>query len=208
MSSGATGSALDHNSPGFPLNFLSHLATTFTPESEVHQGITKEGLNFLNENVVNKINTGHEFADFISKNQDDPTFHFDSCTFDGATANIKNRYGNILELIQKGDLNSQRGAYEQFGEILHTAVDFYSHSNWVELQKAGYVPKGKLIDDRKDYWKILHGNDMISGTNKPVKVIEGTVDDPSLTRTTSPNYDSHIVYVNKGEMVGLISSVS
>ena len=121
MSSGATGSALDHNSPGFPLNFLSHLATTFTPESEVHQGITKEGLNFLNENVVNKINTGHEFADFISKNQDDPTFHFDSCTFDGATANIKNRYGNILELIQKGDLNSQRGAYEQFGEILHTA---------------------------------------------------------------------------------------
>ena len=53
-------------------------------------------------------------------------------------------------------------AYEKFGEILHTAADFYSHSNWVELMNAGYVPSDKLIDDGRGYWTVLHNGDLIS----------------------------------------------
>src|SRR5436853_7319497 len=117
-----------------------------------HQEITSEALYFLKDDVVEKINRGHEYADFISAHQFDSTYHFDSCTFDDATKAINDHYAVILSSLRsngnQGTLANyffeESSAEAQFGIVLHAAQDFYSHTNWVELQAAGWLPGGLL----------------------------------------------------------------
>jgi len=186
------------------LGAAAYFVSNDIPKYFVHQGITESGLSFLRQDVIDKINTGHEWADFPSDNQNNPDYHFDSCTFDGATSNINKIYAHVASQIKSSDLTSTRGAYEQFGEIMHTAADFYSHSNWVELQTLGenYVSKNKIVDDGLSYWTELHNGDLVKGTK--IKVVEGTSPDSSLSRPK----DGHIVLVNNGEFAGLISGVA
>ncbi len=42
---------------------------------------------------------------------------------------------------------------ENFGKILHAAQDFYAHSNWIDLIRAGYVDTGSLIETGLSYWQ-------------------------------------------------------
>src|SRR5574339_612120 len=204
----------------------------------IHQEITSNALSFLKDDVLKKINFGHEIADFPFEKQDDPFYHFDSCEFLGSSDRIKKQYVNTVDLITKRDPkfleynkntapplerfeffredfnrdNLPDGAFEKFGEILHTVQDFYTHTNWVELEQAGdeleksgkprYIPKGKLVnEDVTTNWKVISPGEIIDGTN--VKVIEG-FSDPGLKR---PN-NGHIVVIEGENNAGLISGVA
>ena len=101
--------------------------------------------------------------------------------FDGSTSHINQLYNKILA----EDLTQPQSRID-FGEILHTAQDFYAHSNWIELQNAGFISKSKIVDDGLDIWRILNPNDIITGTN--VVVIEN----PILQALSRP-MNSHIV---------------
>jgi Heterokaryon incompatibility protein Het-C len=74
--------------------------------------------------------------------------HFDNCDFDSAIAYIDSLYaeaGTHVEAAQaaeaKGDKPgteaAARKAFFALGQALHGVQDFYAHSNYVELSKAG-----------------------------------------------------------------------
>lgn len=50
-----------------------------------------------------------------------------------------------------------------FGNILHAGIDFYAHSNWVELGRTD------LIDDGNDKWTLLQPFNLVKG----VYIIQG-----------------------------------
>ena len=58
-------------------------------------------------------------------------WHFDDCEFDGAVEFINDRYDGSAERTRAN--RSAFGATDQFGNLLHTVMDFYAHSNWVEM---------------------------------------------------------------------------
>ena len=137
-----------------------------------------------------------------------PRFISIDANFVESTANINNHYDTVLKLLDSNidaltpRAPSQLEGARMFGEILHTSQDFYSHSNWVELQNAGLVSKQQIVDDGLNKSIILSPNTAVKNTK--VVVIEGskpnpTAPDASLTR---PN-DGHIVF--KGQTPALIS---
>ncbi|CAF1348949.1 unnamed protein product [Rotaria sordida] len=58
--------------------------------------------------------------------------HFDSESFIGGSKLIMKRYQSTLDAILKAD-NYDQGR-KTFGEMLHTIQDFYSHTNFIELE--------------------------------------------------------------------------
>ena len=199
---------------------LAHLA--MDPTEVTHQQITEKALPFLKQRILNEINFGHEIMDFMTglpsifgttnnpldlllglttscSNQFIPGNHFDDCSFQESTTNIRNRYNFILSSPASTDSNK---ALNTFGMILHTAQDFYSHSNWVEMQNAGLVVKNSLIDDTLQNWKVLKPYDPLNipgGRN--VIVIEGLTS--SFLHPSSLKRDGKLAYVNG--QPGLIS---
>ena len=57
-------------------------------------------------------------------------WHFDDCELDGAVEFINDRYDSTQSALAN---RSAFGATDQFGNLLHTVMDFYAHSNWVEM---------------------------------------------------------------------------
>jgi K319-like protein/Big-like domain-containing protein/NHL repeat-containing protein/6-bladed beta-propeller protein len=123
-----------------------------------HQQITSQALSFLRPDILEQINDGHEYSDFIWAHQFDSAYHFDSCNFDGAATNINSHYYYILSYFNRGFFStstpfpSEDSPAVKFGEILHIAQDFYSHTNWVELQRTGNYNLPPIIDSGKDLW--------------------------------------------------------
>jgi hypothetical protein len=90
------------------------------------------GLSFLHWPVVDDINDEHAWMDsgFPGYRVAQDEKHFDDCEFDGSATYIRDQYaGARASMIGRRLFNV--GDY--FGKALHTAQDFYSHSNWVEL---------------------------------------------------------------------------
>ena len=166
----------------------------------VHQDITHSAFDaFMKSAVVNDINHGHEESDFISANQLNSAFHFDGCDFLGSTNHINELY----KKISAEDLTKPQARID-FGQILHTVQDFYSHSNWIELQNAGFIPKSIIVDAGLADWNILHSNDRISIPGTKVVVIEN----PILQPLSRPD-NGHIVFkTSEADTVGLISGIA
>ena len=76
-----------------------------------------------------------------------------------------------------------------FGELLHPVQDFYSHSNWVELEKD------HIIENGVGYWSIFLGWDSPSSNDLDVLIVEGDLPDGwSMTSDiipiiTSPSFE-------------------
>ncbi len=102
----------------------------------IHEGITFAGLSepginfsFLRPAVLDDILDQHEQLDSGFSGARDER-HFDDCEFDGAAEYIRDRYGDARHALAAAQPWS---ATDQFGNALHPAMDFYSHSNWVEM---------------------------------------------------------------------------
>jgi hypothetical protein len=102
-----------------------------------HEYITVGGLSptqggtfsFLRPAIVHDIADQHDQIDSgVSGGRDER--HFDDCEFDGGVKFIRDRYADAMEaLVDYKPWN----ATDEFGDALHTAMDFYAHSNWVEM---------------------------------------------------------------------------
>lgn len=64
---------------------------------------------------------------------DDPIYHFDAEMFHQTNERLIKQKKEILEHINN---NNFKRARESLGQYTHTLQDFYSHSNWIEMNKT------------------------------------------------------------------------
>ncbi len=78
-------------------------------------------------------------------------YHFDDNGFQESRAYMEGQRTLIQPALEQGNA---KAAWQAFGRLTHTAQDFYSHSNYVDLwlavQPNGMVPGPKEIDPLDD----------------------------------------------------------
>jgi hypothetical protein len=78
-------------------------------------------------------------------------YHFDNNSFERSRAYIEAQRALIRSMLERGEV---KHAWEAFGRLTHTAQDFYSHSNyvdlWLAIQPNGLVPAPNEIDPLDD----------------------------------------------------------
>ena len=90
-----------------------------------------------------------------------PEAHFDDEQLSGGSARLRAKIDAVIDHLLSCD---KKGALEDFGKALHTAQDFYSHSNWSD-HNTGVYPGG--IYDLSDPSPLLacsRGNDFAKGS--------------------------------------------
>jgi|GEM_PF-2333604 len=94
----------------------------------IHEEITREGLSFLKENILDQV-VGNRFDGNIGVDVSGDFFdeekHFDGCLFAEGAANINSLYQVALDKANPDDFESEDLA-KLFGQILHPAQDFYA----------------------------------------------------------------------------------
>lgn len=89
-------------------------------------------------------------------------FHFDNNAFDKSYTYIEEQRALTLSSLQKNDLLS---AWSAFGRMLHTAQDFYAHSNYITLWLSRFdgqaLPPPPEVDPVDP--SLLHSPDLRSG---------------------------------------------
>ena len=112
----------------------------------VHEEITAEGLKFLNAAIIDELKIINVDYDVVHVFESEA--HFDNCKFLESSNNINSLYNQAVTALTTNPQPTPADfsmAAEAFGQLLHTVQDFYSHTNWVELQWAGQAPSS-LID--------------------------------------------------------------
>ncbi len=78
-------------------------------------------------------------------------YHFDDNAFEESRAYMEGQRALIQPALERGEAKT---AWQAFGRLTHTAQDFYSHSNyvdlWLAIQPNGMVPGPKEIDPLDD----------------------------------------------------------
>lgn len=106
--------------PFFALNNHEKITHNIGYRYVVNGAISSAQLDYIiDENLDEDFKQGNSYV------------HFDNCCFRGGAERIAAYWRVILRQ------NNPRSpeSLEAFGNLLHTAQDFYSHSNWVELHK-------------------------------------------------------------------------
>lgn len=89
-------------------------------------------------------------------------FHFDNNAFDKSYAYIEEQRALVVSSLKSGDSNS---AWQAFGRFLHSAQDFYAHSNYITLwldRFAGQAPPPPPEVDPMDP-SLIHSPGLHSG---------------------------------------------
>ncbi|OIN92619.1 MAG: hypothetical protein AUJ21_06520 [Anaerolineae bacterium CG1_02_58_13] len=73
-------------------------------------------------------------------------FHFDNNQFDQSYAYIEEQRALVRASLQRGDAQS---AWRAFGRMIHTAQDFYAHSDYIPrwLSRFNYSPRSEAERD-------------------------------------------------------------
>jgi len=143
-------------------------------EVPIHEDITADGLaqrndeggfltSFLRPAVFEDIKNEHyqmDHDEFGLSGAEDQK-HFDDCEFNGAVDFINGNHFLAAQLAEPGGDSipffensilvignfSPWDATDAFGSLLHTTMDFYAHSNWVELGfPVGELDQTDLVD--------------------------------------------------------------
>lgn len=141
---------------------------------DYHQTITSAAFNFLRTEIQQDINDEHSGMDVGGLFS--PKYHFDGCEFQEAATHINNQYfdprvagaGGVLAELDPND-PTPFDATDEFGQLLHTAQDFYAHSNWVDFEPRS-VP---LYDQGTVGWKTPTSWNTLFRGNLPLILIEG-----------------------------------
>jgi hypothetical protein len=129
-----------------------------------HEEITTMALGFLKDDALQRIIAANVVVDFVDVSEgkfnpfspDDPRpeNHFDGSEFLASSQNINRHYRAAVEAADPNNFRPNNIASE-FGRLLHTAQDFYAHTNWVEYIQAGFIERGTLIDSDNGFWTEL-----------------------------------------------------
>ena len=95
-----------------------------------HNGITQDGLPFLNDDILSNVMAGNLHEDTFPAGWQAKN-HFDACDFTDSVKNIGDKYDSIIDATSPG--KSPFSVAYTFGKLLHPVQDFYSHTNWAEL---------------------------------------------------------------------------
>ena len=84
-------------------------------------------------------------------------WHFDRCKFDESSEFIRDHYEEVIDETISTSNYPFRAAFS-FGELLHGAQDFYSHSNWAEIWKEkgkGTIDSNNIVENGLDNWQVF-----------------------------------------------------
>ena len=150
-----------------------------------HETIIRDALPFIKQEILEQIVKGNHDEDDGLPDEGVGANHFDGCQFKESVDNINEKYHSLLSLLS---LNPPQAAW-RFGELLHPVQDFYSHSNWVELEKD------HIIENGLGYWPGFFGWDSPNSNDLDVLVVQGDLPDGwSMTSDiipiiTSPSFE-------------------
>jgi hypothetical protein len=118
----------------------------------VHVQMTRRALDGrLSERALAAVVDANVRVDSIWNLVGHAEYHFDDNAFERSRAYIEQQRALVRPALDGGD---QRAAWEAFGRLTHTAQDFYSHSNYVDLwlacQPNGMEPAANEIDPLDD----------------------------------------------------------
>lgn len=118
----------------------------------VHRKILRNALGeAFSRRALDDITTANLRQDALSAQFGHDEYHFDNNAFAGSRAYIEEQRALIKPALEGGHASS---AWEAFGRLTHTAQDFYSHSNYVDLwlvcQPNGMRPAPSEIDPLDD----------------------------------------------------------
>lgn len=138
----------------------------------VHPEITATALPFLQASIQDELKSATEFQDTFG--QFSQTNHFDGCNFSGTAANIRTWYNDAVASLDPANFDAVDAAFS-FGKILHAIQDFYSHSNWVELQNVGWISTDVLFDSTTGTFPAMTPYSLLGGS---AYLIEGESETP------------------------------
>src|SRR6478609_166815 len=105
----------------------------------VHEGLNRQlvaqrGFSQDSFKLIDKGNSNQDVLGSTAFNT--PSHHFDDCTFADSVAHVTSMKSYIMALASQtpSSADARKQIYLLFGEQLHAVQDFYSHSNFVELQ--------------------------------------------------------------------------
>jgi hypothetical protein len=148
------------------------VAFGFLPE--LHKEVAKEALGSrLRQERLEDINWALDEEDAFNPRLrlGGDAIHFNDCGFERAVRYLRKRYRDaVLHLHPGATAEEAREAARTFGSILHSAQDFYSHSNWVEQGLT------RPVDTSLGHWPELVGADFASGVvfiDETLEEVEG-----------------------------------
>jgi hypothetical protein len=132
-------------------------------DTKIHTNQISEYLPLLNNKALELINKSQEKTDSLIPvygGQYSNYYHFDNNKLSESTQKINEGYRNALESFS----SSPDDIFIYFGRITHALQDFYSHSNWYELSKAGFTQDQRLLDEGYGFFQELRPLQAIGST--------------------------------------------
>jgi hypothetical protein len=128
-----------------------------------HATITEQALRELFSGAaLQKIVEANLRQDRLAGQIGHDEFHFDNNAFEKSYAYIEEQRGLVISSLYADDVPS---AWSAFGRLTHTAQDFYSHSNYIDLwlscQPDGAVPTMSEVDPVDE--DLIHSRALRSG---------------------------------------------
>jgi hypothetical protein len=159
-------------------------------DEDSHEQMNVDGLGFLNPGALGEMHDEHEFMDWTGQSAADK--HFDNCRFGGSIAEINERWdgdyaeAGVIEEFDPAD-PSPLDAADEFGQILHVAQDFYSHSNWVELGRTDLFESGLDRWQGPSAWGVVRDDIVVVGEDLPAGWTAGPMSGFVPSMTTDQN---------------------
>lgn len=133
------------DNPLAALAFSSH-AFFGTVGDPIHEDLTASALRSLKPSVLELFDEAHAHQDDVfTPDQYNQGAHFDGSHFIEGVDEINAAYQAAIDAANPNAFDAELVAAE-WGKVLHASQDFYAHSNWAELQDAGLLAAGTLLD--------------------------------------------------------------
>jgi len=129
----------------------------------IHAEMTRKALDTIfNPKLLETVIRANQKQDGIKGQVGHSEFHFDNNKISESLEYIEDQRKHVIISIQHRDLVPARAA---FGRLLHTAQDFYAHTNYVPLWLAQFEGRTRPSVDEIDPLdeKILSSSQLRSG---------------------------------------------
>ena len=128
---------------------------------KIHAEITRQALQEdFSAAALEKIIKANISQDRLAGQIGHDEFHFDNNAFNKSYGYIEEQRALVISSLQSDDVSS---AWFAFGRLIHTAQDFYAHTNyidlWVSLQPNGALPTA--VDPMDE--NLIHSRPLSSG---------------------------------------------
>jgi hypothetical protein len=151
-----------------------------------HKAIIWSALSFVDVSYRSQIAAVQDEMDGSLCYAGVDVWHFNDCDFSGASKNLAAVYEDTVAALKRGDANE---AARLFGRALHTAQDFYAHTNWIDLKPPGRDRMTALVDTNDGPWQELVPWQRLPSQQRivPVSETHGRPKGVTIIATKPPN---------------------